>query len=100
MNIFEIFQTEGSIDQALLSGIVQYQNYWLAIKEIIDGLFQTLQFNSTHRIRYVEQALSELWLSIYQQCEKLVTVVVEYYRSTTQTYSDKFQQALRSIYLP
>lgn len=47
MNIFEIFQTEGSIDQSLLAGIVQYQNYWLAIKEHIDALFQTLQFNST-----------------------------------------------------
>jgi hypothetical protein len=99
MNIFEIFQTEGSIDQSLLAGIVQYQNYWLAIKEMIDGLFRDLQFSSNSRVS-IEQALSELWLSIYQQCEKLVTVVVEYYRSKAYSYADKFEQALQSTYLP
>jgi hypothetical protein len=58
MNIFEIFQTEGSIDQALLAGIAQYQNYWLGIKEIIDNLFQTLQFNSTIKIIQSKQRMN------------------------------------------
>jgi hypothetical protein len=58
MNIFEIFQNEGSIDQDLLASIVQYQNYWLGIKEIIDTLFQTLQFNSTTKIIQNKQRMN------------------------------------------
>lgn len=47
MNVFEIFQTEGNIEQALFAGIVMYQNHWLAFRDIIDHLFATLQFTST-----------------------------------------------------
>ncbi len=50
MNVFEIFQTEGNIDQALFDGIIKSQNYWLAIKELIDNLFITHTFSS---IRWV-----------------------------------------------
>lgn len=80
MNVFEIFQTEGNIEQALFAGIIQYQNYWLSFREIIDNLFVTLQFNSTPWA-YPEHITLELWGNIYSHSEQLVPVVIDYYRS-------------------